>query len=995
MKKFLLTGFFLFAISFFTSAQIPNNWNSVGPGGGGALFNPSINPANTDEYYVACDMSGYYHTTDDGLTYSTLNFNSIQSGSNGVIRFTNDANILYAVQDANDLAVPVKSTDGGQTWNTLPGNPDPFEYVYYLYADYENPNIMIMSYYNKVYITVNGGNTFTLVHNANSSGSGIVIGGAFFDGNNIYLGTNDGLYVSANGGSSFSLNNSAGIPSTQGIYSFAGAKVGGTTRFYILVASKTNIYAGFAGYDYWGFVKGVYALDYGAGTWVQKQTGINLNTDFLMEVAMAENDINTCYLAGSNTTGYPNVMKTTDGGTSWSHVFNAQGNVNINSGWCGSGGDRDWGYAEVFFGLCVAKNDANKILCTDFGFVHKSNDGGSTWQQAYVNPADQNSPGSSTPKGKNYHGIGIENTSCWQVMWIDQNNLWAGYSDIRGVRSTDGGASWNFNYTGNDQNTTYRIVRNPSNGYLYAALSTIHDMYQSTRLQDAVLDVSNSGKIMYSTDNGVTWLLLHDFSHPVFWLSLDPNNPNILYASIINHGSNLGGIYKTSNLQNNASSVWSKLPAPPRTEGHPATVIVLNDGNVICTYSGRRDVAGAFTTSSGVFLYNGNSWTDLSVNPGMYYWCKDIVVDPNDANQNTWYVCVFKGWGSTQVNNAGGGLYRTTDRGAHWTKINSLDRVTSVTFDPNNADRIYMTTEMEGLWYSDNINDASPTFTQITSYPFRQPERVFFNPYNQSEVWVTSFGNGIRIGSSCISPSVTISAGGATSFCKGGNVTLTAAAIGVVSFQWKKNGNNISGATNASYAASTTGDYIVAVSSSCGTASSNSIHVTQNPNPPATITPPGTVSICQGESIVLTANSGTGLGYQWIRNGTNISGATTGFYTATTAGNYKVKVTKSATGCMKTSAATKVTITCKEDLETDNFRLEVFPNPSAGDFTIHLTGDGSYDLRLFDILGRKLKSLDNIYDDIRLQNLKQGIYLLEVRKGDQLITTRKIIKTED
>ncbi|HUM48479.1 MAG TPA: hypothetical protein PLD84_16220, partial [Chitinophagales bacterium] len=563
--------------------QIPATWNSVGPGGGGALFNPSINPSNTNEYYVACDMSEYFHTTDYGNSYSILDHKKIQSGSNGVIRFTNNANILYGIQDADDLAVPVKSTDGGQTWNNLPGNPDPFEYVYYLYANYDNPNMMIMSYYSQLYITLNGGTSFTLIHNANNSGSGIVLAGTYFDGNNIYVGTNDGLYVSTNGGTSFSLNTATGIPANQSIYSFAGAKAGSTTRFFALVGTKGNIYAGFPGYDYWQFAKGVYALDYGAGNWTVKQTGINLNVDFPMVAGMAENDINTCYLAGSNTTGYPNVLKTTDGGNSWTHVFNAQGNVNINSGWCGSGGDRDWGYAEVFFGLSVAKYDAAKVICTDYGYVHKTSDGGSTWKQAYLNAADQNAVGVSTPKGKSYHGIGIENTTCWQVMWIDQNNLWAGFSDIKGVRSNDGGASWNFNYTGNDQNSTYRIVRNPSNGYLYAALSTIHDMYQSTRLQDATLDVSNSGKIIYSTDNGLTWLLLHDFSHPVFWLSIDPNNSNTMYASVINHGSNLGGFYICTNLQNNGSSTWTKLPSLPRTACHPATLIALNDGKLMST----------------------------------------------------------------------------------------------------------------------------------------------------------------------------------------------------------------------------------------------------------------------------------------------------------------------------------------------------------------------------------------------------------------------------
>ena len=112
--------------------------------------------------------------------------------------------------------------------------------------------------------------------------------------------------------------------------------------------------------------------------------------------------------------------------------------------------------------------------------------------------------------------------------------------------------------------------------------------------------------------------------------------------------------------------------------------------------------------------------------------------------QNTWYVGVFSGWGGAP--NGLGGLYRTTDRGAHWTKINSLDRVTSITFSPTNANDAFLTTETDGLWHTSNIHAASPVFTLVANYPFRQPERVFFNPYNPNEIWVTSFGNGLMVG---------------------------------------------------------------------------------------------------------------------------------------------------------------------------------------------------------------------------------------------------------
>jgi hypothetical protein len=62
------------------------------------------------------------------------------------------------------------------------------------------------------------------------------------------------------------------------------------------------------------------------------------------------------------------------------------------------------------------------------------------------------------------------------------------------------------------------------------------------------------------------------------------------------------------------------------------------------------------------------------------------------------------------------------------------------------ANQAFLTTETQGLWMSSNMNTTTPGWTLVESYPFRQPQRVFFNPYNQNEMWVTSFGNGMKVG---------------------------------------------------------------------------------------------------------------------------------------------------------------------------------------------------------------------------------------------------------
>ncbi len=745
MKK--LITLFLIGISTLTFAQ-PTSFSSRGIGGGGALFALSINPANNNEYYIACDMGELFHTTTFGTSYNQVDFNQLIAGHNSKVCYTNSVGLLYSISYANNMIIPMKSTNNGVNWTALTGNPDNTQETFSIDADYNNPLRVIISYYGDIYFSNNGGTTFTAVHTATNSGAGVVVGGVFWDGNNIYIGTNDGVILSTNGGTSWAIAPITGLPATDRIWSFAGGKVGATTRFFCITADVSNIYVGVVGSNYLNFPTGVYSVDYGSGNWTPKMTGINTATDYPMFVGMANNDISTVYLAGSNSNSEPDIIKTTNAGTGWSHVFTTVSNGNIITGWSGQGGDRNWTYGECPFGIAVAPNNANSVIFGDFGFVHKTNNGGTGWTQAYVNSTGQHAAGANTPINQNYQSVGIENTTCWQVSWQSANNMWSCFSDIRGIRSTDAGNSWSFNYTGNSANSTYRLAQ--TGGTLIAGTSNIHDMYQSTRLQDAQLDAADvNGKIIYSTNNGAAWTLLHNFGHPVFWVAIDPNNPNRAYASVIHYsgGTGLGGVYVTSNLSSLAASTWTLLPNPPRTEKHPASLVVLNDGKLVATYSGRRTSAGAFTASSGVFIYNPatNSWTDVS-HTGMYYWTKDIVIDPNDAAQNTWYANVFSGWGGPP--NGLGGLYKTTNRGTSWTKLtgSTIDRATSCTFNPANANEIYLTSETQGLWISHNINSPSPTFSVVPSYPFQQPERVFFNPYVAGEIWVTSFGNGMKTG---------------------------------------------------------------------------------------------------------------------------------------------------------------------------------------------------------------------------------------------------------
>jgi hypothetical protein len=159
-----------------------------------------------------------------------------------------------------------------------------------------------------------------------------------------------------------------------------------------------------------------------------------------------------------------------------------------------------------------------------------------------------------------------------------------------------------------------------------------------------------------------------------------------------------------------------------------------------------------------------------------------------------------------------------------------------------------------------------------------------------------------------ISPTATINASGATSICTGGSVTLNANTGTGFTYQWKKYGNIVVGATNASYVTTTGGQFKVVVTNSSGcSAISAPVTVTVNSLPVATISAGGSTSFCTGSSVLLTANSGTGFAYQWRKSNINIAGAIASTYNASTGGSYKVVVTNS-NGCSKSSNSITVTI---------------------------------------------------------------------------------------
>ncbi|MFL6246902.1 MAG: carboxypeptidase regulatory-like domain-containing protein [Thermoanaerobaculia bacterium] len=147
---------------------------------------------------------------------------------------------------------------------------------------------------------------------------------------------------------------------------------------------------------------------------------------------------------------------------------------------------------------------------------------------------------------------------------------------------------------------------------------------------------------------------------------------------------------------------------------------------------------------------------------------------------------------------------------------------------------------------------------------------------------------------------------GPTSFCTGGNVTLSSSSAS--GNQWHLNGNPIGGATAQTLVVTIAGDYSVVVTTSgCPSAPSAATTVTVNPDPVATITAPASVVTGSTGNLASVANAGVGATYNWIvGNGAITAGAGTASitFTAGVAGTLTIDVTvTTGAGCIDTDSA--------------------------------------------------------------------------------------------
>lgn len=707
----------------------PGGFRIVGPGGGGAMFNPTVDPHDPNTVLISCDMTGSYITHDGGRSWRMFNLR-------GTTRFFVFDPLNPHTMYAETIGL-WRSTDDGESWKLVHPKPSAVEGVE-MSSDHADEKIL-----------------------ARPDPVGTIAALAIdpADSRTLYAAAGEkdapALFVSHNYGESW--QNEAALPEVPR-HLWVDPYSPRTSRTLVIVgarfvvtknatgihksklptsASITDSTAGFAGPR-----KSVLYATTGEGGFVSRDSAVSWHaialpgTDAKVRaVATSLHHPDTAYISYShlNLDGkiWQGVAKTVDAGRTWELVWkeNVVPAANVHDAWITSAFGTDWGENPLMLG--VADQDPNLCYSTDLGRTLATTDGGKNWYAKY----------SQRVPGAEWTSTGLDVTTDYGIHFdpFDSKRQFITYTDIGLFRSEDAGKSWTSSIRGVPaewSNTTYWVVFDPKvRGRMWSVNSGTHDLPRPKMWRHTPVEMFKGG-VCRSYDGGRTWKKSNSGMKETAAtdILLDPTSPpqaRVLYVTGLGRG-----VYKS----NDGGATWS-LKNTGITQRNPFAWRLARAGNgVLYLVVARRSEDGSIGNDGDGALYKSSdgadTWTRIALPAGVNG-PNGIAIDPR--NPQRLYLAAWAR--ATGTHGMGGGIYASDNGGKTWKQeFNRDQHVYDVTIDPHSPDVLYAAGFESSAWRS---VDQGKVWTRIAGPNFKWMHRVIPDPNAPGEIYVTTFGGGV------------------------------------------------------------------------------------------------------------------------------------------------------------------------------------------------------------------------------------------------------------
>lgn len=569
------------------------NWEPVGPfvlpqnsPGMGRINTMAYHPTQTNIMYAGAASGGVWKTTSGGAYWHPVSDDIASMGISSIVINHQNPDIIYAAtgdfnhSDTYSIGV-IKSTDGGNTWNTTGLNWAVLNQrrIAKLVMHPNNPEILLAATTNGVFKTIDGGVNWLNVRSGPASD--IVLRPDNPDV--VYAVVANKFWKSENGGDSFSL---MPISFTSTI---------GRAKIAVTPADPDYIYMVTIKNDDSGF-EGLYRSTDGGNTFTKRSSSPNIlgyATDgsspggiawYCLGLAVSPTNKEDVWVASVN------VWRSTNGGLTWkikAHWYGDQGLPYVHAD------IHDMSYHPVTKALYICSDGGIDITTNHGSSYQKKNSGlmigqvyriGLSKQDLYRIIGGWQDNGTHFMSGSTWsHMLGGDGMECI----ISHTNPSYMYGEMQYgsiYRTYDSGNNW-------------MKISDPINeeGYWLTPL-VMHPTQHSTLL-------AGYDNIWRSNNYGTSWTKISNFTGTGYYdkfrsVVYAPSNPSTIYAATYNC------IFKTTN----GGTVWTQVNN--NLPNSPISYIAVHPTNpsiVYVTMSGFNDGKKVFKSVNG-----GIAWSNFS-----------------------------------------------------------------------------------------------------------------------------------------------------------------------------------------------------------------------------------------------------------------------------------------------------------------------------------------------------------------------------------------------